>query len=218
MRIITFIFGLSILLSSCGTQYGSVSGNVYWKYNNFIGNKPDAGSDIYLYAYEKNSKSLDAKADVQGNFKFEKVPTGEYLLIIVSENTRDSPDEQLRKLISSSQYLKDVFDFDLDKTLPIKLTDFKFRDSSLNKMRDDIMRSDIENHSKSGNADNLLKQMGIENKKQDTLRNVASEIIEALPVDLIVKFAYGKKIEIEKIKVEKEKSTTEVIDFGTTYM
>ena len=191
-----------------------MTGNVYWKYNNYVGNKPDAGSKVYLYPNKKGTKALEATADVQGNFKFDKVETGEYLLIVVSENTTNSPEVHVKELQNSSYYLKDYFDFDFSSVLPDKQREVKLRDSIIWDMRTK------NNDDNSGNK--FLKQLDIIRKKEDTLKEVAAEIINALPIDLTMKFgiltSYGNKFEIKRVTIEKDKVTTEVIDFGITYM
>jgi len=216
MRLLSFLFALTIFITSCDNspKYGSMTGNVYWKYNNYVGNKPDAGSKVYLYPNKKDGKALEATADVQGNFKFDKVETGEYLLIVVSENTTNSPEDHVRELQNNSYYLKDFFGFDFSSVLPDKQKEVKLRDSIIWDMR--TKNNDDNSGSK------FLKQLDIIRKKEDTLKDVAAEIIKALPVDLTMKFgiltSYGNKFEIKRVTIEKDKATTEVIDFGITYM
>jgi len=191
-----------------------MTGNVYWKYNDYVGNKPDAGSKVYLYQNKKDATVLEATADVQGNFKFDKVETGEYLLIVVSKNTTNSPEDHVRELQNSSYYLKDFFDFDLSSVLPEKQREVKLRDSIIWNMR---RKNNEEN---SGNK--FLKQLDIIRKKEDTLKDVSAEIIKALPIALSMKFVtltpYGNKFEIKRVTIEKDKVTNEVIDFGITYL
>jgi hypothetical protein len=199
--------------TSCKPDYGSLTGNVYWKYNNYVGNKPDAGSEVSLFPYKKNSKAIETKADVQGNFKFDKVETGEYLLIVSSENTTSSPEEAFNELRFSSEYFKDVFDFDLSKVAPEKQKEFLLRDS--------LLRDYQINSTKDYTSDKFLSQMDVEKKKQDTIRNIVKAINEAIPSDfkskLGVNVIVGHKVKIKKIKIEKDKAATEVIDFGITY-
>jgi hypothetical protein len=70
-------------------QTGSISGNAYWHYNDYVGDKPDAGSDVYLFSADTSKAPINTQCDVQGNFKFEKVPPGNYLVMIISKNTTD---------------------------------------------------------------------------------------------------------------------------------
>ncbi|MBS1928201.1 MAG: hypothetical protein JST95_06385 [Bacteroidetes bacterium] len=208
-------FFLLILLASCGHGVGSLSGNVFWKYNNYVGNKPDAGSSIHLYPYEKKSKPLEATADVQGNFRFDKVSSGDYLLIVVSENTTASPDDIYRELFYSSRYLKDVFDFDFSTVKPDKQKEFQLQDS-LN--RNSLTNESVD-FSNSTSSDKLLKDIEDRQKKEKQLRDIAQEIIKAIPSDVSSKLGILiNKVKLRRVTIEKDKTTTEVIDFGITYI
>ena len=213
MRTLLVMFCITIALVSCGPKYGSVTGNVYWKYNNYVGNKPDAGSIAYLYPYNKSSKPIEATADIQGNFRFDKAETGDYLLLVVSKNTTDSPEDHYHEIKLSSAYLRDVFNFEVSKILPDKQKEFHIRDSIL---------LNFQITDKSSISGDFLKHMDQVRKKKDTLRTVAEEIIKAIPSDIVMKLgiltSYGSKIKIKKIKVEADRSTNEVFDFGVTFM
>jgi hypothetical protein len=37
---------------SINGDYGTLTGNAYWKYNNYVGNKPDAGAEVTLYSLD----------------------------------------------------------------------------------------------------------------------------------------------------------------------
>ena len=98
-------------------DYGEVTGNVYWKYNNYVGNKPDAGSKIWLYSIDtlRNKQIYDATCDVMGNFKLDKILSGFYLMIVKSENTTSSPSETLENLLRYDSYVAKVFGYDIYK-------------------------------------------------------------------------------------------------------
>ena len=216
MRQIYYFFTLTVFVIACANKpkFGSMTGNIYWKYNDYVGNKPDAGSQIYLYSNKKDLNKLETTADVQGNFNFDKLEIGEYLLIVVSENTTNSPQDQVRELQNSSNYLKEFFDFDLSNILPYKQKEVKLRDSLIWDMRS--KNNEVNSNNK------FLKQLEIIRKKEDTLRDLSEEVIKALPIDLTMKFgiltSYGNKFEIKRVTIEKDKATTEVFDFGITYM
>ncbi len=211
MRRFISILALTLFLSSCGKNYGSLTGNVFWKYNNFVGNKPDGGSTIYFYPYEMNSEPLKVTADVQGNFRFDKVPSGDYLLIVVSENTTPSPNELYRELYFNSTYLKDVFNFDFLSIRPEKHKEYNLRDS--------LYRSSIAHENMNVLTDRFLKQMRDRDKKEDTLRKVANEIIRDIPSNVSSKLGiFIHKVNIKKVTIEKDKTDNEVIDFGITYL
>ena len=82
---------------------GSIEGVVTWKYNDYIGNKPDTGADVILISTTvKNlpkeiglgmthtSKDIEGIYSVQvsgaGTYAIENIPVGEYYLIIISYN------------------------------------------------------------------------------------------------------------------------------------
>ena len=97
-------------------KYGKVSGNVTYLYNNFIGNKSDTGSNVYLIPKDGSAKEGDLQShylwntksalaqiniyytevDGTGNYIFDRVPTGDYLCFIKSKNTT-SPSANLDK-------------------------------------------------------------------------------------------------------------------------
>src|SRR5690606_20250301 len=102
---------------SINGDYGSLTGNAYWKYNNFVGNKSDAGAQVVLYSLDTIRKDLkfEATADVQGNYKIEKIPPGKYFLILRSKNATDCPEIHLSKLRIYSTFISHLFHFDLTK-------------------------------------------------------------------------------------------------------
>ena len=88
--------------------YGSVSGNVTWHYNEYRGYIPDNGARVFLIPTDKSAKGYtpnysiiidsDSKllpynifrteVDGNGNYIFDRVPTGTYCVIIISGNSR----------------------------------------------------------------------------------------------------------------------------------
>ena len=92
-------------------KYGSVSGNITYLYNNFRGHVPDTNSDILLIPrdgtaknmptlssyvnwdarlikYEGNAyKIYGAKVDGMGTYTLQNIPTGDYLLVVISNKT-----------------------------------------------------------------------------------------------------------------------------------
>ena len=90
------IFWLLLLLPfcSCKKNPGTLSGNVFWKYNDYVGNKPDAGATIYLFSSDTSKDPLRSEADVQGNYKIDPLLPGKYMMIVESKNATSSPLEQ----------------------------------------------------------------------------------------------------------------------------
>ena len=73
----------------CFGQTGILTGNVYWKYNDYVGNKGDAGAEVLLYS-DSLSNPRTATCDLQGNYKIDGLQPGNYLLVIKSHNTTDN--------------------------------------------------------------------------------------------------------------------------------
>ena len=88
------------------TTTGTVTGEVTYKYNNYVGNRGDAGSTVLLIS--KNIESLPdelaygstydlpegcyaTEVSGSGNYTFNNIPTGEYVLIFISKNTSPNP-------------------------------------------------------------------------------------------------------------------------------
>lgn len=94
------------------TKYGKVSGNITYLYNKFRGNVSDTGATVILIPTSGKAKNMPtvswiswdvtstmkkynkydvytAKVDGQGNYKFNRVPVGEYKIIVVSKETTD---------------------------------------------------------------------------------------------------------------------------------
>lgn len=95
-------------------KYGKVAGNVTYFYNYYRGNVPDTGAVVYLlpkngkgkkvpdtsyviWEFAPNTSNLDflnnqvyiANVDGKGDYHFNRVQTGEYLMVIFSKNTTD---------------------------------------------------------------------------------------------------------------------------------
>lgn len=95
------------LLTVCNVtviiKTGKLTGDVSYKYNNYIGNKPDTGTLVILIS--KNVKRLPddideiftnkcekvycTEVDGSGKYVFDKIPIGEYFLVLISKNTND---------------------------------------------------------------------------------------------------------------------------------
>ena len=90
-------------------EYGTVQGTVTYKYNNYVGNRGDSGSLVYLFPNmsgydtskydnsracrgftgEYDSGIMVTKCDGNGNYVFDNVPVGRYYLLIISAETTD---------------------------------------------------------------------------------------------------------------------------------
>ncbi|BDR76577.1 tetratricopeptide repeat protein [Clostridium tetani] len=96
----------TLTVNKSDSRTGNIKGIITWQYNNFIGTKPDTGANITLISKNKNRNNdnstfaitlqqvpngkngiYTAKADGYGNYEIDSVPTGEYYLLITSNNT-----------------------------------------------------------------------------------------------------------------------------------
>ncbi|MDE6567810.1 MAG: Ig-like domain-containing protein, partial [Lachnospiraceae bacterium] len=91
--------------------YGSVTGNVTYYYNKYQGNKPDTGTMVFLISKSGSAKNMPimnsyviwstestmkqyesygiytTKVDGSGNYTFNNIPTGDYLIFMYSSKT-----------------------------------------------------------------------------------------------------------------------------------
>lgn len=91
--------------------YGSVTGNVTYFYNKYQGNKPDTGTRVFLISKTGSAKEMPVmdsyvvwdmenlmkqyesygiyttKVDGSGNYTFNNIPTGDYLIFMYSSET-----------------------------------------------------------------------------------------------------------------------------------
>jgi hypothetical protein len=194
-------------------NYGSLNGNVYWKYNNFVGNKPDAGSSIKLYSLDtlRTETEFETTADVMGNFSFEKLLPGTYCMIVRSKNTTDSPDGHFRNIQMYPYILSKVFKYNFDiQSLP-QWKEYKKIDSISNAYYDKYLK-DKTTYSE------FYKLYNQANEEKATM---AGEILLNIPVEYRSKIGlyslFSNKLDISLLYIDEGKSKNKVIDFGITY-
>ena len=88
-------------------EYGSVQGEITYKYNNYVGNRGDTGAIILLIAQDVKSlpdrlglgmmsenpdKVYNTTANGTGAYSFDHIPAGEYYIVVISKNTNENPD------------------------------------------------------------------------------------------------------------------------------
>ena len=83
LQLLAFLF-LPILMFA----QNSIKGNAFYKYNDYVGNKAEAGSTVYLFYADNKKKYQETKCDLAGNFAFENLDTGSYLIAVLSGNVR----------------------------------------------------------------------------------------------------------------------------------
>lgn len=207
-KILVLLLAVSCLFS-CKKTPGSLTGNVFWKYNEYVGNKPDAGAEIFLYSLDPKNKGLkyEAISDVQGDYKIEGIEPGKYFLVIKSENTTSSPTEALTKLRAYQKEFLTVYGLDLSK-YEAELKEL----NSLNVLYDQAIFSE-------GDAGaNLLEAHKIESQIGDKLNAIFEKFPNNVKLEGGFISAYGDSKKYEVIEIKEGESVNRVTDFGTTYM
>ena len=110
---------------------GTIEGTITYKYNNYIGNKPDVGARLFLIPTNIPKKSIEyadlitsgiilsdkrpagllqTETDGNGKYKFNQVPVGEYFLLVRSHETNTHLDAGYSQgsLLSIWDYLNAV--------------------------------------------------------------------------------------------------------------
>lgn len=196
---------------SLNGDYGSLTGNAYWKYNDYVGNKPDAGAEITLYSLDtaRGNLKFEAIADVQGNYKIDRVPPGKYFLIVRSKNVKDCPDSHLDKIKLYSNYLNQLFSFDIDKYSD-KIQEINILESLANA----ALGAEDEGY------ESISKALGNYYMYKEQSRDKANELFKLFPDDFIGKIklftGYSNAYDFETIFIEENKSTNKITDFGIT--
>jgi hypothetical protein len=198
---------------SINGDYGTLTGNAYWKYNNYVGNKADAGAEITLYSLDtiRGNLKFEATADVQGNYKIDKILPGNYLLIVRSKNATDCPDSHLSNLRIYKDKLKQLFGFDIDK--------FKTQLDEINVL-DSLYFKSSNNFPSNGS----LSQMTASIAKTDAISKQRTEkiekLFETLPDDFKSKIklytGYSNAYDFSTIRIEEDKTENIITDFGIT--
>jgi hypothetical protein len=81
-----------LILSVASTgQNRQITGTAFYKYNDFVGNRPDAGATVKVFSLNDPNLEKSSTVDLQGNFSVSNLDTGAHLLIIVSKETNDDP-------------------------------------------------------------------------------------------------------------------------------
>ena len=120
MKQLVCLLLIAILFTSCFKGDGKLSGNAFWKFNNYVGNKPDAGTEIFVFSKDNlNKEPLKAVCDVNGTFLIDKIPSGEYIVLASSKAVNSSTYDFVYQYINS---LND-FPFKLKSETPKAIRD-----------------------------------------------------------------------------------------------
>ncbi len=177
--------------TACAVKHGSITGSAYWKYNEVAGNRPDSGSEVFLFSSATAEGPLTAICDSLGNFSFSKIPVGDYTLVARSRATTSSVPDQIHDFV---EYLYDpIIGFG-------------------RKADDPLISRFIESYY-------LAKKHYY---YQQASERLADSIFNAMPRDCpLLKWVYHSgamvpgKVKVQKAKVEAEKPSKVVIDFGS---
>lgn len=212
MKKIILITTITFLtLTSCTKKPGIFSGYIYWEYNDYVGDKPDAGSKIKLYSITNKEIQFETTADASGNFKLEDIPPGEYFTIIQSKNTTDSPKYHLDNLLIHSKELKTIFGFDSSP--------FKKEIEEINKLQYtylEILTDDDENKY-GGLATQIEKYEKIESEIKEKSQYLISKLPGQFREKIGLHTGYDKSLKFINLEIKEGKTSTENVDFGTSY-
>lgn len=202
---------LAFLAMSCHgkkqpVQFSSFHGNVFWKYNDYVGNKPDAGADVLLYGIPDSTICYSTKADVRGDFTYDCIPSGTYLLIVTSSNTTSSTLESIGDMYGNSPFLSAVARFNL-------LPDVKSMYDKRNAFEREGLLVDGFDYSA------IRKRQAIKDSADFAVLKYLGSLPDTVRIRTGLKFegAYPHKRHIELITLEPRRLKTTVVDFGLTY-
>lgn len=188
MRTLMMVAVSLFCLASCAPKKGSLSGNVSWKYNNFVGNRGDVGAEVSLFSMDSPTGEIAFSAVVgaDGNFKIENIPAGKYFLVIRSKATNDCPRWHINKLDESKDPIKRVFGIDLEPLV-----------------------NQYRNAPKEPDHSDLNDKTG-----EEVIKAIPSQFTDKIKLQ----FWYGNAYDFKVIEIKSQENTAVVTDFGTTFM
>lgn len=206
MRILFAV--VAFFLLSCGgskVEYGSVEGNVYWKYNDFVGNRPDAGAEIRIINNRDSLKYYTTTADVRGDWSFDSIPAGYYVLVVKSESTKSSNLEFFRELSAGLHFMDTVYHFGDEFLDPIR-DSIRFLQNSMDSL--------IINYNPETNEYSSISEV------REQMEALAKRALSQIPLEWLMRFGIystGNKIDVHSIGVYKQTKKKIVTDFGISY-
>ena len=197
---------------SINGDYGILTGNVYWKYNDYVGNKADAGALITLYSLDsiRGNVKYETTADVDGDYKFEKVLPGRYFLIVRSKNTTARPTLQISSIVIFADEMKQLFAFDIDK--------YKNQLAEIDKLDSTYTAILIDDNDKYGGLSNKIDKY--ETIEEEMIQK-SEKLIEMFPdnfkSELGLEYRYSNAFYLYFIIIEEGETENENTDFGITW-
>lgn len=206
IAVLMFAGTLKAQLSATGT----ITGNVYWKYNKYVGNRPDAGSDIVLIQLTNPAIQHKTKCDIQGNYKIDGIIPGRYFLQVKSKNTKQDP-------ILYTRLFK-IYKAQLDSVYEIKVATFR---TDLQNEIDELYQKQVELNKKMTEMKYSVYRKENDKIEKD-LYDKIKEWIESMPIEFKNKLgiytAIHESLDYDVVEIKENKSETRVTDFGITYM
>lgn len=205
------------------SQNGSVKGNVFWKYNDYVGNRPDAGCKILLQQIGSENY-YNTAADVSGNFQFDKLTPGKYLVITISKAVTKRPLDNLRMLLIYRATLEseNILDF---SRLTDTLIAFK-RIDSISRIESDMIFKCKYNGDNSLSKKELKKlqlsytthEKELEKSSIDIMTLLLTQSFSLLAKKNMHIITQYSGISLEDVNIEEGKTESIVVDYGITYM
>lgn len=200
MKILLFVLIWPTLMLA---QTGEISGTVFYKYSDYVGNRPDAGASIELFPINNPEEKKNTLADLQGSFHFSNLDTGKYLIIVKSKETNESPYMGVTKLIVYGNLLNKYFHFNPRETNHALQTAIELKDQEY--------------------TDYLMSK----NPKPKKLASLKDELVQLsfsffseIPIDGLIKTGISlptEKFEIREITISGNSQEKIIVDFGLTY-
>lgn len=205
---------IAYILISCTSQkknkvegYGSLHGNVFWNYNKVLGNRPDAGCAVSLYSLPDTSFFRFATADVRGDFVFDSIPVGGYVVIVNSKAVTENPYDELQEIWMNGAALEAVTHSTFAKAI----------DSA--HAQAEIIDSMATHETYKYNEKRTLEQARLADALRDSSFKIAIRGLHKIPTDAYEKIGLSglSKIKVELVTIELNKVTSKVYDLGNTY-
>lgn len=191
--------------NSMDGEFGNLEGNAFWKYNDYVGNKPDAGAHVSLINLDSlnNRLTFNTEADINGDFQINDIPPGCYLLAVQSNNVTENR-------VSIFDLFKSYY-FELNKAYGFGLCD------SLQVIKEvDQVDSLIDVERKNGNyfSKNIDK---LEEFKIQKINKYFEFLMDNKYFNLNLYSTFPNKIRLKMIWIDSKNTDKEIIDFGVTY-
>jgi hypothetical protein len=211
-RLLLYLILIPLLSSA---QTSSISGNAYWHYNDYVGDKADAGSDVYLFTGEPGKAPQNTQCDVMGNFRFDNLTAGDYMVLIISKNTTDDGSYNFIPFDAYHQYCKKFLGFDIREQKAaydsVAILDTAYQQSARQKIS-------------LWNSNKRLKDLQIKKdalafQKRQILSTAVSnvDLMVAPPLIPLRSTAIQKKVNLSFVTLSGGQNKTIIADFGITY-